>query len=85
MNAVRLFAEVAKAAAKRGTHLEINAKHPEFTVEELKMCIDCGVKFSINSDAHSPGRVGDIMPALIKAQEAGLCAKDILNAKEENK
>jgi len=75
--------EVAKKCAEVGTRLEINAKHPEFTIEELKKCMEIGVKFSINSDAHSPGRIGDIMPALKKACEAGIPARLILNAKED--
>ncbi len=73
--------KVARHAVKKGVVLEINAKHPEFTVEELKECARMGVKFSIGSDAHSPERVGDFLPALLKAQEAGLTPAQIINAK----
>jgi putative hydrolase len=75
--------EIAKAAAEKGTYLEINNKHPEFTIPELLECIKTGVRFSINSDAHSPERVGDIAHALNKAIEAKIPAEMILNAKEE--
>ena len=60
--------------------MEINAKHPEFTAEELRACAETGVKFSIGSDAHSPGRVGNFLPALKKAEEAGITAGQIINA-----
>ena len=74
--------KVARHAAEKNVVLEINAKHPEFTTEELRQCADLGVKFSVGSDAHSPGRVGDFLPALKKAEEAGLKAEQIINAKQ---
>ena len=41
---------------KKGVVMEINAKHPEFTPEELSACGETGVKFSIGSDARTrPG------------------------------
>ncbi|HBU11786.1 MAG TPA: histidinol-phosphatase [Clostridiales bacterium] len=73
---------LAEACALRGTALEINAKHPEFTVEELMACAKTGVKFVIGSDAHSPERVGDFAAALARVYEAGLSAAQIVNAKE---
>lgn len=74
---------LAQAAASTGTALEINAKHPEFSVEELKLCADTGVRFVIGSDAHSPGRVGDFAVALAKAEQAGLTPQQIINAQYE--
>ncbi len=71
---------LAGYAAEKGAVMEINAKHPEFTAEELRACAETGVKFSIGSDAHSPGRVGDFLPALKKAEEAGITAGQIINA-----
>lgn len=71
---------VAKAAKEYGTALEINAKHPEFTVEELKECAKTGVQFIIGSDAHSPQRVGDFEAAVKKAEAAGIEAAQIINA-----
>ena len=75
--------EVAKTAAKRNTYMEINNKHPEFTADELKICAEIGVKFSVNSDAHSPEKVGIFTNSLAKIEEAGLPAELILNAKEQ--
>ena len=74
--------EVAKYAAKKGTCIEINAKHPEFTPEQLADCAKTGVLFSLGSDAHSPDRVGEFSLALAKAQAAGLSPAQIINAKQ---
>jgi histidinol phosphatase-like PHP family hydrolase len=51
---------VAKAAADYGTYLELNTKKTHFTDEELiEMVEKTSVRFVIDSDAHSAGRVGD--------------------------
>ena len=52
--------EVAKAAADYGTYIELNSKKTHLTDEEILKILDTGVKFVINSDAHSPDRVGEI-------------------------
>lgn len=72
--------EVARAAQKYGTALEVNAKHPEFTPEQLRACAQTGVLFSVGSDAHSPQNVGGFGPAIERAEEAGLTAAQIINA-----
>lgn len=72
---------VAAHAARVGTALEINAKHPEFTPDELKKCAGTGVMFSVGSDAHSIDRIGDFAPALLKAEQAGLRPEQIINAR----
>ena len=52
--------EVAKCAADYGTYVELNAKKNHFTDDELcEMVQKTDVRFVINSDAHSMGRVGD--------------------------
>lgn len=52
--------EVAKAAADYGTYLELNSKKTHFTDEELVEIIEkTSVRFVVDSDAHSAGRVGD--------------------------
>lgn len=75
------FVKIAQHAAKKGVILEINAKHPEFSAEELKACAETGVLFSIGSDAHSPERIGYFEPALQKARAANIPAKQIINAR----
>ncbi len=56
--------EVAKVCADYGTYLEISSKKVHLTDEELFAVAKTGVRFVINSDAHSPDRVGDM--ALVK-------------------
>ncbi len=51
--------EVAKAARDYGTYIELNSKKIHLTDEELAKVCDTGVRFVIDSDAHSPDRVGD--------------------------
>lgn len=75
--------KVAVAAASRGVMLEINTKHPEFSVSELKSCQDTDVRFILSSDAHSPENVGNVDNAIQKAVESGLAPERIFNAKEE--
>lgn len=51
--------EVAKVCADYGTYIEINTKKRHISPEELDMMASCGVRFVIDSDAHSADRVGD--------------------------
>jgi putative hydrolase len=52
--------EVAKVAADYGTLIELNSKKTHLTDEELYKIVQTGVNFVIDSDAHSPERVGEI-------------------------
>jgi putative hydrolase len=51
--------EVAKACADYGTYIEINTKKRHVSAEELNQMAQTGVRFVIDSDAHSADRVGD--------------------------
>lgn len=51
--------EVAKACADYGTYIEINTKKTHLTDEQWRKVIDTGVRFVIDSDAHTPDRIGD--------------------------
>ena len=51
--------EVAKAARDYGTYIELNSKKVHLSDEQLMKVCDTGVRFVIDSDAHSPERVGD--------------------------
>lgn len=51
--------EVAKAARDYGTYIELNSKKVHLTDEELAKVRDTGVRFIIDSDAHSVDRIGD--------------------------
>ncbi len=74
--------KLARAAAKRGTALEINASHGQLTLEYLKIAMEEDVKFVISSDAHRPGDVGNVKSAIQKAQKANLSFERIINAEE---
>jgi len=52
--------EVAKAAADYGTYIELSSKKVHLTDQEIFDVAKTGVKFILNSDAHTPDRVGDI-------------------------
>lgn len=66
-------------AAKVGTALEINSKSNIMSVEYIKAAAESGVKFVINSDAHTPEDVGNFRNAIRLAEEAGLTNEQILN------
>lgn len=51
---------VAKMAKQKGTYIELNGKKINFTEEEIEIMKAEGVKFIVNSDAHTPDRVGEV-------------------------
>ncbi len=51
--------EVAKCCRDHGTYLELNSKKQHLSDEELFAVAQTGVRFVIDSDAHSPSRIGD--------------------------
>ena len=52
--------EVAKVATDYGTYIELSSKKVHLTDQEIFDVAKTGVKFILNSDAHTPDRVGDI-------------------------
>ena len=52
------YVRLAKECSKRGIYIELNGKRINFKKEDLKKMVETGVKFIINSDAHSPLAVG---------------------------
>ena len=52
-------AKVAKVAKETNTYIELNGKRLGMSDKEILTAYKEGVKFIINSDAHSPKRVGD--------------------------
>lgn len=73
--------EVAKAAAKHNTSLEINSHHGNLSVEQINKVKNIGVEFVIGSDAHTPNNVGNFEKALEIAKEANLDFSLIKNIK----
>lgn len=72
-------AEVAKAAASKGTLLEINNSHGHLTVEEIKIAMSYDVKFAVCSDAHEIENIGKVDHSLDRAFIAGLTKERIFN------
>lgn len=70
---------VAEAAYKKGVALEINEKHNELSVENLKIALDTKVDFYINSDAHKPEEVGMVDKAIKRIAEANIPISRIKN------
>ena len=66
--------EVAKCCSDYGTYIEINTKKRHISAEELNLMASTGVRFVIDSDAHSCDRVGDtkIAEELLKEAEIPL-------------
>ncbi len=60
--------EVAKVCADYGTYIELNTKKRHVSPEEVDLMASTGVRFVVDSDAHSADRVGDtkIADELIK-------------------
>ncbi len=78
--------EVAKAARDYGTYIELNSKKIHLNDDELEKVRDTGVRFIINSDAHSIDRIGDTR--LVEEQLSRVCIPqeriDNINGKTPN-
>ena len=71
--------EVAQCCADYGTYIEINTKKRHVSAEELNIMAETGVKFLIDSDAHSADRVGDTEIAEQLIRESGISTENIDN------
>jgi DNA polymerase (family X) len=72
---------VFEACAATGTALEINA-HParlDLPSAHIRAARDAGVKFSIDSDAHSTGHLGNMRYGVGTAQRGWLTPADVIN------
>lgn len=70
---------VAKMAKEKGTLVELNGKRINFTDQELEILASEGVKFIVDSDAHSPERVGECNNAFSLIVKLGLPVSQIVN------
>ena len=71
--------ELAEAAYENNVALEINSKHRQLSVENLKIALDSKVKFCIGSDAHKAEDVGEADEAIKRAKLAKVPANRINN------
>lgn len=56
--------QVAQAAAKKGTIIELNSKHLKLTEQDVKDLLDSGVNFVVSSDAHNKKRIANVQNCL---------------------
>ena len=69
------------ACARTGTALEINS-HParlDLPAEHIRAARDAGVKFAIDTDAHSALHLGYLPFGVGQAQRGWLTADDVIN------
>lgn len=70
---------IAKCCADYGTYFEINTKKIHLNCEQWQAVIDTKVNFVINSDAHSPDRVGDVKLFLAQDKTVNFPRERIFN------
>jgi DNA polymerase (family X) len=75
------FAELFRACARTGTALEVNA-HPDrldLPADHIRAARDAGVRFAIDSDAHSTGHLGYLRYGVGTARRGWLRPDDVIN------
>ena len=70
---------VAKLAKQKGILIELNGKRINFTDQEIVAMAKEGVKFIINSDAHSPDRVGEVNNGINRIFRLGVSPSQVVN------
>jgi putative hydrolase len=63
---------LAKGAKELGAMLELNGSRVTLSPEEARTAYRLGAKLCVNSDAHTPARVGDFAAGLELAWQAGV-------------
>lgn len=71
--------EVAKAAKRTGTILEINAHHCNLSKEQLLLIQGMDLRYSVGADAHHFSHIGSISNVLKTIEEVGLDVNSIIN------
>ena len=75
------FAELFQACARTGTALEVNS-HPDrldLPADHIRAAQDAGVKFAIDSDAHSTAHLANLRFGVGQAQRGWLTPDDVIN------
>jgi DNA polymerase (family X) len=75
------FGELFRACARTGTALEINASPQRLDLpsDHIRAARDAGVKFAIDSDAHSVSDLGNMPYGTGTAQRGWLTPDDVIN------
>ena len=71
--------EVGKAARDYGVLIELNGKGVALTDDEIDKLVHTGVMFIVNSDAHSPERVGEISKPMVVVERMRIPHERIVN------
>ncbi|MEG1710263.1 MAG: PHP domain-containing protein [Clostridia bacterium] len=71
--------EVGKAARDYGVLIELNGKAVALTDDEVDKLSHIGVGFILNSDAHSPDRIGDVSKPLEVVERVKIPLSQIVN------
>lgn len=72
-------AEVGKAAVDYNVFIELNGKRVNMTDDEILQLQDLGVNFIINSDGHSPQRIGEVSVPMAVVDRLNLNKDQIAN------
>ena len=70
---------VAKLAKEKGIFVELNGKRINFTDRELLTMAEEGVQFIVDSDAHSPKRVGECNNGINTIFRLGIPVEQVVN------
>lgn len=70
---------VAKLAKEKGIFVELNGKRINFTDRELLTMAEEGVNFIVDSDAHSPKRVGECNNGINAIFRLGIPTSQVVN------
>jgi DNA polymerase (family 10) len=75
------FGELFRACARTGTALEINASPQRLDLpsDHIRAARDAGVRFAIDSDAHSVSDLGNMPYGVGTAQRGWLTPDDVIN------
>jgi DNA polymerase (family X) len=75
------FGELFRACARTGTALEINASPQRLDLpsDHIRAARDAGVKFAVDSDAHSVSDLGNMPYGVGTAQRGWLTPDDVIN------
>lgn len=79
--------EIGKVCAERGTMVEINNRHTDWTREQMEDLIASGCMFVISSDAHSRSKVGEVNHAMEMIRRYDIPSERVANVEftEEEK
>ena len=70
---------VAKLAKEKGVFVELNGKRINFTDREILTMAEEGVSFIVDSDAHSPKRVGECNNGINTIFRLGIPVEQVVN------